>query len=82
MTGMRTSIQISKEEDRQIEQLKALLKLPSKKAVVLEALRELWDRYRQNRRSERLKAASLLCREGSLRVSREMSPLGTGTKIP
>lgn len=77
---MRTSIQITPEEDREIDELKALFKLPSKRAVVLAGLRELRGKFLQTQRKKRLQSASLLCRDESLVVNREMGPLGTGTK--
>ncbi len=78
---MRNTIQITQEENQQIEQLKTLLKLPSKRAVVLEGLRGLREKYQMSARRQRLRAASQRCREESLEINQEMAPLGTGSKI-
>ena len=75
-----TTIQISAEEDREIISLKRRLKLASKKAVVLEGLKNLRQTIVDRQRRERLQTASRLVRKDSLRTNREWGGLGTAVK--
>lgn len=76
-----TTIQVTSEEDKEIVALKEKLHLSSKKAVVLEGLRLLRQRIRDQQRRRNLQEASLLVREESVKINREWSPLATALKI-
>lgn len=73
---MLNTIQINKDEEKLILKLKKDLGLPTKKAVVIQALELLLQEQKARERKERIKAAVALCREESLRINEEMSPHG------
>ena len=70
---MYNTIQINSEQDRLISELKKLLNLPTKKAVLEKALALLWHQYEESRKNQALRAASLAVRDESLRVNQEFS---------
>ena len=69
-----TTIQMTFEEDQEILALKEMLRLSSKKAVVLEGIRILREGMRQKDRKSRLQEASTLARKESLQANQEWSP--------
>lgn len=75
-----TTIQITAEEDREISELKTKLGLPSKKAVVIEGIRNLREIIQDQRRRQRLQAASREVRKRSFHANREWAPLSTALK--
>lgn len=69
-----TTIQINHEEDQEMARLKTQLRLPSKKAVLLEGIRLLHDKIKQDARRRHLRKVVLAVREESRRVNREWAP--------
>jgi len=76
-----TTIQISREEDQEIVVLKKQLCLPSKKAVVLEGIRSLQQKLKEQDRVRRLQAASKQVRTESQRINQEWAPHASATRI-
>ncbi len=68
-----TTIQVTQEEDREISQLKEVLGLSSKKAVVMEGVHLLEKMLVDRERVGKLKKASLKVRKSSLKANREWS---------
>lgn len=68
--GMMRTIQITPEEDQEIAELRDRLKLPTKKAVVMEGLRSLRQILQDQQRRRRLQTASQAVRRESLRENR------------
>lgn len=75
-----TTIQVTKEEDRAITQLKKKLGLPSKKAVLLEGMQALTQIVENRQRRTRLQAASLAVRRESIKINKEWAPRSTALK--
>ena len=75
-----TTIQVTKEEDRAITQLKKRLGLPSKKAVLLEGMRALTQIAEDRQRRIRLQAASLTTRRESIEINKEWASRSTALK--
>lgn len=75
-----TTIQITSEEDQELRKLKRALRLPSKKAVVLEGVRALRRLVQDEARRSRLQEVSRKVRGSSLEVNREWSPLSVAVK--
>lgn len=75
-----TTIQITTDEDREIGQLKRELKLPSKKAVVMEGIRTLNQFIKDKKRRLHLQNLSLKISKESNRVNKEWAPLSTSLK--
>lgn len=69
-----TTIQITKGEDQEIAHLKVRLGLPSKKAVLLEGMRLLRDKIKQDVRRRHLRKVVLAVRAESQRTNREWAP--------
>lgn len=72
-----TTIQITKEEDQKIIDLKKILGLASKKAVVLEGLNSLNRHVAALKRQRRIRKAVRLVREQSQEINQEWAPLAT-----
>lgn len=79
--GTVTTIQITPDEDREITDLKEQLKLPSKRAVVMEAVRSLRLLMEDEERRGRLRRASSLVSRGSMDANREWAPQSSALKI-
>lgn len=77
---MKTTIQISQEEAQEIARLKAELRLPSQRAVVMEGVRTLRQLLNDQRRRRRLQQASRQVRAESARENRAWSPLAAPLK--
>jgi len=75
-----TTIQMTSEEDREINSLKKKLGLPSKKAVVLEGIRTLKQSLQGEQRRLRLQEVSLRVRKTSQKINREWAPYSTAVK--
>lgn len=75
------SIQISEEEDRQINQLKDALGFSTKKQVIREGLRVLGQIVKDQHRTERLRKASRLIRKQSTEINREWAVQSTAIKV-
>ena len=75
-----TTIQVTSDEDREIVLLKQQLRLPSKKAVVLEGLRTLRQTLQNQERRRRLQKASRLVGEGSRGINEEWAPLSSALR--
>lgn len=76
---MKTTIQISDEEDQEITKLREFMGLPSKRAVVMEGVKALRDLLRRERRRQQMRKASLRVREGSAAANRAWADLSTAT---
>lgn len=76
-----TTIQISFDEDQEIETLKSTLGLPSKKAVVIEGLRTLRSLVEERHRRHRLQSLSERLRRQSQLINKEWAPLSTASKV-
>lgn len=76
-----TTIQVTFEEDREIDTLKEKLGLPSKKAVVMEGLRALQERIRESQRRKRLHTASHLVYGESKRINQEWASHSSALKV-
>lgn len=75
-----TTIQITADENRQIDHLKKSFGFRNKKAVVLEGLKALARIQEDLKRRERLSRASLLVRSHSIKANQSWSPLSTAIK--
>lgn len=77
-----TTIQISAEVDQKIIAFKKILRLPTKKAVVLEGLNALEERLAVESRRARILKASLRMRRQSSEINREWAPQSKATESP
>lgn len=69
---MLNTVQISREEDRMITQIRNKLGFSSKKAVIMAGLKSLLMEYEKQKRVKMLKKASLLVRKESQKINSEM----------
>lgn len=69
---MLNTVQISREEDRIITQIKNKLGFSSKKAVIMAGLNSLLMEYEKQKRVKMLQKASLLVRKESQKINSEM----------
>ncbi|OGQ08164.1 MAG: hypothetical protein A3G32_08460 [Deltaproteobacteria bacterium RIFCSPLOWO2_12_FULL_40_28] len=75
-----TTIQITIDEDMEISQLKRELKLPSKKAVVMEGVRTLSQFLKDKKRRLHIQNLSLKISKESGKINKEWAPLSTSLK--
>lgn len=74
------TIQITSDENHEIETLKEAFDFPTKKAVVLEGLHLLKESLEEKKRVEQLQTLSLKLRKQSLKVNREWAPFSKAIK--
>ena len=75
------TIQISSEEDRQINRLQKSLGLDSKKAVIRQGLKMLDDMVAEQQRYQSLQRASQRISQQSKKANQEWSPYSTALKV-
>jgi hypothetical protein len=80
MGKIATTVQLSKKEDQELVRLQHSLKLPTKKAVIIEGMRALDALARERERQGQLQRASALVRKQSQKENREWAALGTAAE--
>lgn len=75
-----TTIQMTSDEDKEVSRLKEEMRLPSKKAVVLEGLQALRQILQAQGRRRRLQVASRAVRGSTVKVHQEWAALSAAVK--